>query len=241
MKIAHRVSARGRVFGVAAGIVLTALAIAACSSDDTASSSSSSGSSSGAPVDGGITIVDAKGAEVDAGLDASAKPDAAKDAEPPPEEGPPSGLRDRAGRAYVTRLLVTAKAREAYNQTAVDQDPPDGGLADFQAGLALLDALDGTEDWPAAEADAGHPLAADWLGSDALLLDPNKPFAETGYLDLEANGDAALTCGGRWPGDDALDKTLSFLVGNKLTGVSDGVDAPAKAPTLTFPYLAEPF
>ena len=170
----------------------------------------------------------------------------------------PTGLRDRVGRPYVSLLLVSAANREYYNGYPVEDvfpDNPDvdGGTsfgADFQSGLVALDKLDGVDDWDGGSADAGpndsgiypHPLEDQWLSTDALLVDPNKPFSTTSYLDIEAHAaNANTTCGGRWPGEDALDKTMSFVVKKKLTGVTDGVSAPAKAPSQTFPYLAEPF
>jgi hypothetical protein len=154
-------------------------------------------------------------------------------------------------------LLVSLENRAAYNQTAVEAASPSsasqpGGRtfgADFQSGLVTLDHLDGADDWNGGAADAApapsgaypHPLTRPWIESDALIVDPNKPFDEGSYLDVEAHAPAHLTCGGRWPGDDALDKTLSFLVKRSLVGVSDGVPAPARAPSLSFPYLAAPF
>ena len=168
-----------------------------------------------------------------------------------------TGPRDRVGRPYVSLLLVSPPNREDYNAEPVEMvfpDDPgiDGGTsfgADFQAGLVALDRLDGIDDWGGGNADAGaddagvypHPLEDAWLSTDALLVDPNKVFSTTSFLDLEAHPGANTTCGGRWPGEDALDKTMSFLVKKSLTGVTDGVSAPAKAPTQTFPYLAAPF
>jgi hypothetical protein len=187
-----------------------------------------------------------------------ARADTGKDGDTPPSTLP-SGVRDRDGRPYVSLILVSAAHRQAYNTEKVDlavpTDPaadPDGGRTfgdDFQQALVMLDGLDGTNSWNGGAADAGHddagayphPLANAWIQVDGLLVDPNKPFSATGYLDLEANAGAHTTCGGRWFGDDALDKTMSFLVKKSLAGVSDGVAEPAKPASMTFPYLAEPF
>jgi hypothetical protein len=126
----------------------------------------------------------------------------------------------------------------------------DGGEplgAEFQSHLVALDELDGVADWHGGAADAApddagyypHPLADAWL-TDVLVVDPEQPFSPTGYLDVELNPGANASCGGRWLSDDAIDKTLSYLVKADSDGVSDGVGAATKAPTLVFPYLAPP-
>ena len=224
--------------------------LAACSSDDPAASPVTDGGG-GALAD----VVTAEAGNVEAGPGTT---DAGADA-PAPTAPLPSGLRDRDGRPYVSLILVSAANREAYNAAKVDRasttDPAsgaDGGTAfgdDFQKTLVMLDGLDGTNNWNGGAADAGHddagvyphPLSNAWIQPDSLLVDPNKPFAAASYLDIEANGAGHATCGGRWIGDDALDKTMSFLVKKSLVGITDGVNAPAKAPSMSFPYLAEPF
>lgn len=172
----------------------------------------------------------------------------------------PTGIRDRAGKPFVSVLLVSGPNRDAYNKDRVDLaaptdpelDPDAGGTSfgsDFQAVLSLLDGLDGNNDWNGGGPDAGpddagvfkHPLANSWIYVDALIVDPTKPFAESSYLDIEVNSPAHTTCGGRWFGDDALDKTMSYLVKKSRSGIGDGVAAPAKPVSQTFPYLAAPF
>jgi hypothetical protein len=161
--------------------------------------------------------------------------------------GPPSGPRDRAGRALVARLLVSSANLDTYAQlphpfeTKYDNGAPDAATSigeDIETRLAQLDALDGKIDWP-IPGGGSHELL-DVMLNDGLVVDPDLPFSPGGYLDFEANGAARTTCGGRYPGDDAIDKTLSFLVGRARTGVSDGVGTSDVAPTLTFPYLAPP-
>jgi hypothetical protein len=182
----------------------------------------------------------------DAGSDIhahDAKSEAAADAAP----RPPTGTQlDRAGRAAIIFLLVPddGGARNAYNAT--DTFLLNGGgpfdisiKPDFTSALSKLDGLDSKKDWPVPS-----PLAAPFT-TDALLLDTSKPFSPTSYLDIEyttfaLDGGAYASCGGRWPGEDAIEKTLSILVRKQLTGVSDGVKAPTKAPSLAFPYLAAP-
>jgi hypothetical protein len=188
------------------------------------------------------------GAEVQ-GHDA-AKSEAGVDAGPPRHEG----TVDRAGRAAVIFALFPDDAsaegglgnsRNNYNITDTFALTGGGRLdlllpQDFTAMLARLDALDGKTDWAAPS-----PLAAP-LTTDALLVDPSKPFSPTSYLDIEYTAFALnapgthTSCGGRWPGEDAIDKELSILVKKATTGVSGKVTAPATPPTMTFPYLAPP-
>lgn len=184
--------------------------------------------------------------------DGGGGPDAAA---PRPARGP----RDRAGRPLVSQLLTSPANRDLYNTDEMlawpsavpPEDHADGAAplgADFQSRLVALDALDGVDDWKGGVAnappdpDAGvypHPLANAWL-TDVLVVDPQMPFSPAGYLDVESDPDNHTTCGGRWLADDAIDKTLSYLVGKKTSGVSDGVGAATRAPSLTFPYLAPP-
>lgn len=161
------------------------------------------------------------------------------------DAGPPAGNRDRAGRPFITRLLVSEANRDTYNEvdngyviadTARGKGASAAIGADMAAHLAALDALDGKADL----ADAGFPNLAGTLLADAILLDPSKPFAPDGYLDLELHGAAHTTSGGRPLQDDALDKTLSWFVRGAASGVSDAVTAPSSPPSSTFPYLAPP-
>ena len=49
------------------------------------------------------------------------------------------------------------------------------------------------------------------------------------------------SAGGRWLDDDILDDLLTLLVnGGRGERFGDGVDAPTKPPSLTFPYVREP-
>jgi hypothetical protein len=139
---------------------------------------------------------------------------------------------------------------------------------DFQASLVRLDRMDDVADWDGGspdgstmqvpvdagpDADGGtttvtiftHPLVA-LLKTDVILVDSDKPFSPNGYLEIEYNAFVAgtpgahSTCGGRWFADDAVDKTMSFIVKRNLSGVSDGVNQATKAPTMTFPFLPPP-
>ena len=140
--------------------------------------------------------------------------------------------------------------------------------ADFQRSLVGLDLMDGVDNWDGGnpngqtvqvpidagpDADGGfstvqvfsHPLVS-VLKTDLIWVDASKPFSATGYLEIEYNTliagtpGAQVSCGGRWMNDDAVDKTLSFIVAKSLTGVSDHVDSATKPSTTTFPFLAPP-
>jgi hypothetical protein len=204
------------------------------------------GTSSQAPSDAGADGPGHDAAKSEAGVDA----------------GPPRhiGCVDRVGRpAMIFALLpgdtfpadggggidAAGGVRNAYNCTdaflLTGGGPIDVNLGkDFAGMLSRLDALDGKMDWPSPS-----PLAAPFT-TDVLLIDPSKPFSPTSYLDIEYStfaltpSESYASCGGRWLGEDAIDKTLSILVKKSLTGVSSKVSGPTHAPTLTFPYLAPP-
>jgi hypothetical protein len=188
-------------------------------------------------------------------IDAVAPVDAAPDA-PTKPTGASTGPVDRAGRPLAILLSISAADRDSWN--IEDSFGPSSGVYEnqIQNNLIAADKWDNKQDWDAqaAPADASakppdggtyltHPLG-ELMFRDRLIVDATKPFSETSYLDLEneayLGGPTHLTCGGRWPGEDAIDKELSLVVKGTLTGVSDGVSAATAAPTKTFPYLAAP-
>jgi hypothetical protein len=75
-------------------------------------------------------------------------------------------------------------------------------------------------------------------------VDLARPFAPGGFLEIEralTERRAHLTAGGRWLDDDILDDLLTWLVnGGRGERLGDGVDAPTKPASLTFPYVREP-
>ena len=112
----------------------------------------------------------------------------------------------------------------------------------FDANLAFFDKLDGDTAWPPGP-DGRHPLR-DLLMDDFLILDLAHAFTPGGFLEIER---ALLdvrphgTAGGRWLNDDILDDLLTLMVnGGRGKRYGDGVDAPTKPPSLTFPYVREP-
>jgi hypothetical protein len=112
----------------------------------------------------------------------------------------------------------------------------------MDANLAFFDGLDGDTAWPPGP-DGRHPLR-DLLMGDYLILDLAHTFAPGGFLEIErAVLDQRLhaNAGGRWLDDDILDDLLTLLVnGGRGKRFGDGVDAPTKPPSLSFPYVREP-
>jgi hypothetical protein len=112
----------------------------------------------------------------------------------------------------------------------------------LDANLAFFDGLDGEIAWPPAP-DGRHPLR-DLLMGDYLVLDLARAFAPGGFLEIERallDGRPHGTAGGRWLNDDILDDLLTLMVnGGRGKRYGDGVDAPTKPPSLTFPYVREP-
>ena len=111
----------------------------------------------------------------------------------------------------------------------------------LDANLAFWDGLDGKTAWPLAP-DGRHPLR-DLLMDDFLILDLAHVFAPGGFLEIER---ALVTSrphkggGGRWLDDDILDELLMFVTGDGVERLGDGVDAPTKPASLSFPYVREP-
>ena len=107
--------------------------------------------------------------------------------------------------------------------------------------LAFWDGLDGQTAWPLAS-DGRHALR-DLLIDDFLILDLAHAFAPGGFLEIEralVNNRRHQAAGGRWLEDDILDELLTFVNGDRGERMSDGVDAPTKPASLSFPYVREP-
>lgn len=111
----------------------------------------------------------------------------------------------------------------------------------LDANLAFFDGLDGATAWPIA-ADGRHPLR-DLLLDDFLIVDLEHAFEAGNFLEIERaliDGRPHRSAGGRWLDDDILDELLTWLVnGRRGERFGDGVDAPTKPASLTFPYLRE--
>ena len=112
----------------------------------------------------------------------------------------------------------------------------------LDANLAFFDGLDGKTAWPLGP-DGRHPLR-DLLMGDFLILDLANAFARGKFLEIERaliDNRPHESAGGRWLDDDILDDLLTWMVnGGRGERLGDGVDAPAKPASLSFPYVREP-
>jgi Domain of unknown function (DUF4331) len=162
---------------------------------------------------------------------------------------------ERLGRPEIKNVIMAnpmrdprargVELRDLYNrEDAFALSPVYRPLYDsrFDANLAFFDGLDGQTAWPVGP-DGRHPLR-DLLMDDFLILDLARPFAPGGFLEIEralAENRPHATTGGRWLDDDILDDLLTWLVNGALgERFGDGVDAPTKPASLTFPYVREP-
>jgi hypothetical protein len=112
----------------------------------------------------------------------------------------------------------------------------------LDANLEFFDRLDGKTAWPLA-ADGRHPLR-DLLIDDFLIVDLARAFAPGNFLEIERaliENRPHQCAGGRWLDDDILDELLTLLVnGGRGERLGDGVDAPTKPASRSFPYVREP-
>jgi hypothetical protein len=112
----------------------------------------------------------------------------------------------------------------------------------LDANLAFFDGLDRKTAWPLGD-NGQHPLR-DLLVNDYLILDLAQPFAPGCFLEIERamlEGRPNKTAGGRWLDDDILDEMLTLYVnGGRGERLGDGVNAPTKPASLSFPYVREP-
>jgi uncharacterized protein DUF4331 len=162
---------------------------------------------------------------------------------------------ERLGRPEIKNFLLTNptrdprtkgfELRDLYNrEDAFALSKEYGSLFEsrLDANLAFFDQLDGKTDWPLGSGGR-HPLR-DIFVRDYLIVDVAHPFAPGGFLEIERSlldGQPNKTAGGRWLDDDILDEMLTFYVnGGKGERFGDGVDAPTKPATRTFPYVREP-
>jgi len=162
---------------------------------------------------------------------------------------------DRMGRPAINTALTDRfsaghdAAAEAYN---VNHDDTTWGAmytADFQASIAIFDAIDtvcmnqafACQD----ETDADCYLTfASVLANDKLWLKTNASTCGV-YLGVEADATGLLAnddCGGRRPVDDVIKRTYSLLVNGSLADIDDGiaVEPETANAAAAFPYLGAP-
>jgi Domain of unknown function (DUF4331) len=161
---------------------------------------------------------------------------------------------ERFGRAEIKNVMLAnltdnlrtgVELRDLYNRedtfdlSAVYRPLYESRL---DANLAFWDSLDGATAWSLGP-DGRHPLR-DLLMGDFQILDLAHAFAPGNYLEIERSILADRpnkSAGGRWLDDDILDDMLTLFVnGGKGARFGDGVDAPTKPASLSFPYVREP-
>jgi hypothetical protein len=112
----------------------------------------------------------------------------------------------------------------------------------IDANLAFFDSLDGEIAWPVGP-DGHHPLR-DLLIGDFLVMDLRHAFAPNCFLEIERAllaGNPHVSAGGRWLDDDILDEMLTLYVnGGRGKRLGDGVNAPSKPASPSFPFVREP-
>lgn len=161
---------------------------------------------------------------------------------------------ERLGRPEVKNFVLASPIRDArtkgielrdlYNKEdafALSKEYRSLYESRLDANLAFFDGLDGKTAWPLG-ADGRHPLR-DLLVGDFLILDLAHSFAPGGFLEIERsliNNHRHESAGGRWLDDDILDEMLTLLVnGGRGERLGDGVNAPTKPASLSFPYVRE--
>jgi Domain of unknown function (DUF4331) len=162
---------------------------------------------------------------------------------------------ERLGRPEIKNLILAnpvrdprtrgVELRDLYNrEDAFALSPVYRPLYEsrLDANLAFFDGLDGKTEWSIGP-DGRHPLR-DLLIADYLILDLARAFAPGGFLEIECSlldNRPHWSAGGRWLDDDILDELLTWMVnGGQGERFGDGVDAPTKPGSLTFPYVREP-
>ena len=162
---------------------------------------------------------------------------------------------ERVGRPEIKNITLGAKIfdpvnrdleiRDMYNNEdafRLSEDYVGAYRARLNANLAFYDGLDGRTDWP-LDAQGNHPLT-ELLLADHLIVDCSKPFGEMSYFEIERavlEGRTHATCGGRWLNEDVVDSILTLYVNaGKGPRIRDGVDAPIKWSSKSFPYMAPP-
>jgi hypothetical protein len=146
-------------------------------------------------------------------------------------------MRDRRAKSVELRDLYNRE--DAFALSPVYRPLYESRL---DANLGFFDGLDGNTAWPIGP-DGRHPLR-DLFIADYLILDLARPFARSGFLEIEralVDKRPHKSAGGRWLDDDILDELLTWMVnGARGERFGDGVDAPTKPASLSFPYVREP-
>ena len=163
---------------------------------------------------------------------------------------PTSPLRilDRIGRPEITNVSMVQHEGDIELRDRYNVDRPFQVVKETQSiyetrllkNINFYDALDKKTDWN----DAGKANLARLLADDFLVLDITKPCNTDSFLEIEKSlvkNQANSTCGGRKITDDIMDTLFTaYIAGLDGARIRDGVDAPNKAISKEFPYLAKP-
>jgi hypothetical protein len=158
---------------------------------------------------------------------------------------------DRIGRPEVTNVLLPARKGEPELRDSYNQENPfhlqQAHAAAYRGrmtrNLAFYDMSDGTADW----SEAQRAALVEMLLDDCLLINAAKSASRAksrGYFSIETDvlkGINSESPGGRALTDDFMDQLYTYMI-NRNTGkaISDGVNAPSRAVSDSFPYLAAP-
>jgi Domain of unknown function (DUF4331) len=162
---------------------------------------------------------------------------------------------ERLGRPEIKNLVLASTTRDPYTKGvelrdlynredafALSEEYRSLYESRLDANLAFFDGLDGQTAWPPGP--SGHHPLRDLLIGDFLILDLGHVFAPGNFLGIERamlSDRPHESAGGRWLDDDILDELLTLLVnGGQGERLGDGVDAPTKPASLSFPYVREP-
>lgn len=154
---------------------------------------------------------------------------------------------DRIGRPEVTNAQLIRPSgekdlRDQYNK----DDPFNVPYQNIQTykerllkNIAYYDGLDGNNDW----LPEWNNTLAMLMVNDFLVVDTSMPFTVRGYFDIENSmlrSQPHTRCGGRVPGDFAVNTLLSLLVNGGHGPDISGGHINGKPALDHFPYLGEP-
>jgi hypothetical protein len=147
-------------------------------------------------------------------------------------------------------------AKDSYNTDGTPSSWSSDWAGALGQGLGIYDGLDNIcgnqAGYNATLGGTTYPnygALAGILAQDALQLNMDSTVCNE-YLAVEVNtlGATNTDCGGRTLTENAIDVTYNLLAGTEVFTpdggiggpVTNGITAPASAPSTTFPYLAAP-
>jgi hypothetical protein len=152
---------------------------------------------------------------------------------------------------FDTNATTKGAAKDAYNADKA-QSNWSTYVGQFEANLAIYDGLDtvcGNQAGFGALGNANYATLATVLSNDVLWVNTTSTTCQQ-YLGVEfaALGVSNTDCGGRTLAENVIDLTFNAVAGTLTPSglpanpgpVTNGIKAPASAPSSTFPYLAVP-